>query len=80
LNERDQFFDAFDYIFNSYYMGKGKRDITLFDDIVDQLALLPAEILFVDDIKSNVERAQAAGWHAIQYLDKSSIERVTEKL
>lgn len=78
LNERDQFFDAFDHVFNSYHMGKGKRDPTLFDDIAGQLALPPAGILFVDDLRSNVERAQAAGWQAVQYVDKASFEVIIE--
>jgi putative hydrolase of the HAD superfamily len=68
LNQRDQFFGFFDYVFNSYHMGKGKRDPSLFYDLSRQLALSPNEILLVDDIKSNVERAQAAGWQAIQYV------------
>lgn len=79
LNERDLFFDAFDHIFNSYHMGKGKRDPTLFDDIAGQLALPPAGILLVDDLRSNVERAQAAGWQAIQYVDKAGFEEIIKK-
>ena len=71
LNERDQFFGFFDHVFNSYYMGKGKRDPGLFYDIAEQLALSPGEILLVDDIKSNVQRAQAAGWQTIHYVDKA---------
>jgi putative hydrolase of the HAD superfamily len=79
LNERDHFFDYFNHVFNSYHMGKGKRDPGLFDDITGQLALAPAEILFVDDIRSNVERAQAAGWQAIHYVDKASFLAVLEQ-
>jgi len=70
LNERDQFFRFFDPVFNSYHMGKGKRDPGLFYELSEQLALSPSEILLVDDMKSNVERAQAAGWQAIHYVDK----------
>ena len=70
LNERDQFFQFFDPVFNSYHMGKGKRDPGLFYELSEQLALSPNEILLVDDMKSNVERAQAAGWQAIHYVDK----------
>ncbi len=70
LNERDQFFEYFDHVFNSYHMGKGKRDPSLFHDLSEQLALSPNEILLVDDIKNNVERAQTAGWQAIHYVDK----------
>lgn len=70
LNERDRFFQFFDPVFNSYHMGKGKRDPGLFYELSEQLALSPNEILLVDDMKSNVERAQAAGWQAIHYVDK----------
>lgn len=74
LNERDRFFAEFDHVFNSYYMGKGKRDPTLFHDIAGRLQLPPAEILLVDDIRNNVERARAAGWQAIHYVDRASFE------
>jgi putative hydrolase of the HAD superfamily len=80
LDERDHFFEYFDHVFNSYHMGKGKRDPGLFYDIAEQLALAPAEILLVDDIKSNVERAQAAGWQTIHYVDKASFLEMIEKL
>jgi len=80
LNERDDFFKYFDHVFNSYHMGKGKRDPSLFHEITDRLGLAPGEILFVDDMKSNVERAQAAGWQAIHYVDKGSFLEQVEKL
>jgi putative hydrolase of the HAD superfamily len=80
LNERDRFFDAFDHVFNSYHLGKGKRDPTLCDDIAGLLALPPAGILFVDDLMSNVERAQSAGWQAVHYVDRSSFDEVIGRL
>jgi putative hydrolase of the HAD superfamily len=80
LNERDRFFDAFDCVFNSYHMGKGKRDPTLFDDIAEKLALPPSDILFVDDLESNVERAQSAGWQAVLYKGRNSFSEVIGKL
>jgi putative hydrolase of the HAD superfamily len=80
LNERDRFFDAFDHVFNSFHMGKGKRDPTLFDDIAEQLALPPSGILFVDDLMSNIERARAAGWQAVLYEDEASFEEILGKL
>jgi putative hydrolase of the HAD superfamily len=80
LNQRDRFFDAFDHVFNSYHLGKGKRDPSLFDDIAGRLALSPSGILFVDDLMSNVERAQAAGWHAVHYVDRSSFDEVIGRL
>ena len=80
LNERDQFFQFFDPVFNSYHMGKGKRDPGLFYELSEQLALSPNEILLVDDMKSNVERAQAAGWQAIHYVDKEDFMLRTNTL
>ncbi len=80
LNERDHFFENFDHVFNSYHMGKGKRDPGLFYDITGQLALAPEEILFVDDIKGNVERAQAAGWQVIHFVGKASFLEAVETL
>ena len=80
LNQRDHFFQYFDHVFNSYELGKGKRDPTLFHDIAARLALAPHEILFVDDLMSNVERAQAAGWQAIHYTDRASFEELVGAL
>ena len=80
LDKRDHFFDFFDHVFNSYHMGKGKRDPGLFHEITRQLALSPNEILFVDDMKGNVTRAQAAGWKTIHYVDKASFLELFEKL
>lgn len=74
LDTRDGFFRHFDHVYNSYHLGKGKRDITLFDDIAARLALPPAAILFVDDLASNVERARKSGWQAILYKDRSGFE------
>ena len=71
LDARDHFFQFFDHIYNSYHMGKGKRDPGLFHDIARQLALSPTEILFVDDISENISRAHSAGWHVIHYVDRT---------
>jgi len=80
LNERDHFFHYFDHVYNSYHMGEGKRDPGLFYDIAEKLQLSPARILLVDDIRNNVERAQAAGWQAIYYVDKASFLETLEQL
>jgi len=75
LNERDHFYKDFDHVFNSYNIGKGKRDPSLFHDIAGRLALAPDEILFVDDSKINIENAQSAGWQTILYINRSSFEQ-----
>jgi putative hydrolase of the HAD superfamily len=81
LDERYCFFDAFDRIYNSYYLGKGKRDPTLFNDLALDLKMPTSAMLFVDDDAGNVARARDAGLQAIQFVDRkgftTELERVT---
>ncbi len=80
LNARFDFFKEFDFVFNSYHMGKGKRDISLFDDIAEILKTPPDRILFIDDDPGNVERARQKGWQAILYTDAESFSRDMDSL
>lgn len=80
LNARFDFFKWFDHVFNSYHMGKGKRDISLFDDIASFLKTPPGRILFIDDDPGHVERARQKGWKAILYTDVWSFRREMDKL
>ena len=80
LDRKYDFFRLFDYIFNSYYMGKGKRDPSLFDDIVKALKTEPDRILFIDDDSGNVERATQKGWKGILYVDRDSFQKDIEEI
>ncbi|MGV8056655.1 MAG: HAD-IA family hydrolase [Smithellaceae bacterium] len=80
LNSRIGFFKYFDHVFNSYHMGKGKRDATLFDDIAELLKADPNRILFIDDDPGNIERARQKGWNAILYVNQDSFLREIRKL
>jgi len=80
LDKKYDFFRLFDYVFNSYHMGKGKRDQSLFDDIVHALKTEPDRVLFIDDDAGNVERAKKKGWKGIQYLDRDSFQKDIEDI
>ena len=80
IDDRTPFKHAFDCVFNSYYLGKGKRDPTLFDDVVRQLGLAPAEVLFVDDDAGNVDNARRRGLRAIHYRDRAQLLADLERL
>jgi HAD superfamily hydrolase (TIGR01509 family) len=80
LNTRFDFFKYFDHVFNSYHMGKGKRDISLFDDIAKLLKTSPGRILFIDDDPGHVDRARQKGWKAILYRDADSFHLEMDKL
>jgi len=73
LDARDDFYRHFDRIFNSYTMGRGKRDEAHFSDIANRLGLDPAAIAFIDDSRANVDRAQAAGLRAIHYTGRNKL-------
>lgn len=72
LDTEQHFSRCFDRIYNSYRLGKGKRDPSLFTDVAADLGLSPSQILFVDDNEHNVGRARAVGLQAIHYRDRAA--------
>ncbi|KPK56143.1 MAG: hypothetical protein AMS22_02130 [Thiotrichales bacterium SG8_50] len=80
LEQRYGFSVAFDHIYNSYHLGKGKRDPSLFLDVAADLGLAPSFILFVDDDPRNVARARGEGLRAVHFIDQKSLEAELERL
>jgi putative hydrolase of the HAD superfamily len=80
LDRRDHFFGEFRRVYNSFHLGKGKRDASLFSDVAADLRLLPSAILFVDDDAGNVRRARDAGLRTIHYTDRQSFEAALSTL
>jgi putative hydrolase of the HAD superfamily len=72
LDERYGIYREFDRVFNSYYLGKGKRDPTVFDDAVRALDVAPRTALLVDDDEDNVRRAAGRGLQAVLFRDEGS--------
>jgi len=71
-------YSLFERIFNSYDIGKSKRDITVFTDVIQAMGLVPENTLFIDDNAGNVERAMRAGLGAIHYTGKDAfLQRLT---
>lgn len=70
LNARDRFFQEFDRVFNSYHLGKGKRDPSLFDDTLRALGVEAQQALFIDDHPGHVERAATRGLQTILFQDQ----------
>ena len=61
LDARYHFFQYFNAVFNSYHLGKTKRDSSIFADVLQALDADPKETLFVDDNIDHIARAVAAG-------------------
>ena len=56
----------FDKMYTSYEVGVTKPDAAIFDRMIENAPLIPAETLFVDDAKSNIEVGQGLGFHTYQ--------------
>ncbi len=67
LDQRDHFLGAFDYVFNSYDLGKGKRERSIFTDVAQMVGREPDKMVFIDDTQGHIERARSVGVHAILY-------------
>ena len=70
LDSKLHFFNQFERVFNSFYLGKCKNDPSIFSDVIAVMGLRPDETLFIDDTIGHVERARSRGLHAICYTGK----------
>ncbi|MFA7382507.1 MAG: HAD family phosphatase [Desulfurivibrionaceae bacterium] len=61
LNDRQPFFQEFSRVFNSYHLGKSKREPSLFTDVLATLKVEPRQALFVDDNQGHIGRAATLG-------------------
>ncbi|HHH46012.1 MAG TPA: HAD family phosphatase [Thiotrichales bacterium] len=80
LIEENSLADLFDRIYNSYHLGKGKRDPSVFDDVARDLDVAPGEILFIDDSPENVARARSRGLQGWVFTNREAFEDLTSRL
>jgi putative hydrolase of the HAD superfamily len=67
LDEKYGFMRHFDVVINSYRFGKSKYDGSIFEDAARDMGLPVERILFIDDTKQHVERAEARGMRVLHY-------------
>jgi len=79
LDFRYRFMRHFDYVFNSFHLHKSKKDASLFLDVVRRMGRIPEEVLFVDDVQENAERAASQGLMAIHYKEYGQFRRELNK-
>lgn len=80
LNEEYQFYPLFEKIYNSYYLGKGKKDISVFTEVCADFGVKPSEVLFVDDNAGHIERAEQSGLSVCHFNDVENKILEIEKL
>ena len=67
--ERDGWDTLFDAVVISGEVGLRKPDPAIYALASQQLALIPEQIVFVDDLRPNVRAAAAAGMVGVQHVD-----------
>ena len=72
LNDTHHFFPNFDRVFNSFHLGKTKRDSSLFIDVMASLRQQPDATLFVDDNAGHIARAAECGLATHLFIDQLS--------
>jgi len=84
INRKKPFYNRFDFVINSYVLGKSKRDPSAFRDVSTIIGVNPHLILFVDDNAQNIKRAADAGMKTIQFKGvedfKAQLEAVLGKI
>jgi putative hydrolase of the HAD superfamily len=79
LEARYHFFKEFDAVFNSYHVGKSKRDPTIFDDTVQALGVTARQTLFVDDNHDHIQRAAGRGLQTHLFTTRSALEAILQR-
>lgn len=80
LDRRHGLYGLFDFVFNSYHMGKSKHDPTHFDDVLKLLNRQGRQVLFIDDTASHIERARQRGWAATRFQNEEDVLRTLTAL
>jgi len=80
LDARYHFFQYFDAVFNSFHLGKTKRDPAIFAEILSVLEANGKETLFVDDNISHIDRATAAGLQPHHFTDRDRFMKKLKEL
>ncbi len=71
--DKDQgFLKYFDYVFNSFRLGKSKRNRDIFPMVLEVMGALPGETVFVDDNQGNIKRAEEEGLNVILFNGRGS--------
>jgi putative hydrolase of the HAD superfamily len=80
LDSQYHFFQYFDAVFNSFHLGKTKRDPTIFADTLQALKVNADKALFVDDTFDHVDRAAAAGLQTHHFEGREGFIKRLQKL
>lgn len=73
LNFEDQYFDK---VYYSHLIGIRKPDKQIYEHVTQDIDQPVEQILFIDDLRQNIEAAQAYGWKGFVHDPKSHLPEV----
>lgn len=71
---------VFDYGFASFAIGYVKPDRRIFGYAIRKMGMKPSELLFIDNLKENVEGARNAGLNAMLFTGVANLSRRLKKM
>ncbi len=72
--------NAVDHVYASSQLQMRKPDREIYEYVCDDLAVIPQECFFIDDLEENEIGAQKAGMHATVYIDYETLVRDLKKM
>ncbi len=75
LDVRDNFFQYFDRVYNSFHVNMSKNDPSIFEELVQWVNCAPGDIVFIDDHPGHIKRARSRGLNVIHYTDRENFLR-----
>ncbi len=66
-------YPLFEAVTLSYEVGAMKPDARLYHDILQKLDIGAEQCIYIDDLKTNVEAAEALGMHGIHFTDEKTV-------
>ena len=70
-----ELFNQFDVLLGSHELHLAKPDRQIYLAAAQAAGVKPSEILFFDDLYSNIQGAKAAGFDAVQFFDAADAEK-----
>lgn len=70
---------TFKKAFFSFQMHLLKPGIEIYNKVIEEIGVKPEEVLFVDDSKSNIEGAEAAGFHTLLFNPGGDLKEEVER-
>ncbi|KAJ3768470.1 HAD-like domain-containing protein [Lentinula raphanica] len=69
-------FSIFDHVYTSHMVNQRKPSLSFYQYVLEDIAELPENVLFIDDSQENVASARSLGIHGIVFKDPLSLQAV----